>query len=95
MSANITERAALVLREIDEALALAEEARPSRTLLPASLRCIKTAIEGLIEAGEWIAAAQDDALSAEAYTRAERYRQASEECSRRIAAILDTWEATK
>jgi hypothetical protein len=92
MSTNIADRAAQVLREIDAALALAENATPgpwrnkhhqytseifsdgwgpiaqmhsspapiqernntsdfiaaSRTLLPASLRCLKTAIEGLL-----------------------------------------------
>jgi len=65
----------------------------SRTLLPASLRCLKTAIEGLMDAEGWIAAAQDDALSAESYGRAERYREASEDCAARLKSILDTWEA--
>ena len=62
---NIQDRAALVLQQIDAALALAEKAKEletlfaapehasfiaaSRTLLPASLRCLKTAIEGLLE----------------------------------------------
>ena len=139
MSTPITDRAAIVLQQIDAALALAEKATPgpwtaqpadspqimspknehcvsttygcyatkedkannatfiaaSRTLLPASLRCLKTAIEGLIEADEWIAAAQDDALSAEAYGRAERYREASEDCAARLKSILDTWRAAQ
>ena len=93
MSTNITDPAAQVLREIDADIALAKAL--GNLAWEKSLRCLRAAIEGLIEAGEWIAAAQDDALSAEAYTRAERYRQASEECSHRIAAILDTWEAAQ
>ena len=60
---------------------------------PLALRCLKTAIEGLSEADEWIAAAQDDALRAEAYGRAERYREASEDCAARLKSILDTWDA--
>jgi hypothetical protein len=84
MSTNITDRAAIVLQEIDAALEMAEKATPgpwyqgcdlnsavfdrqgrdivpdcdpddaafiatSRTLLPASMRCLKTAIEGLLK----------------------------------------------
>ena len=82
MSTPITDRAALVLQQIDAALALAEQATQgpwiaedswvgkgnsavattchyahdadaafiaaSRTLMPASLRCLRTAIEGLL-----------------------------------------------
>jgi|GEM_PF-2327140 len=92
MSTPITDRAAQVLREIDARIAAIAGNWPDESR---ALRCLKTAIEGLIEADEWIAAAQDDALSAEAYSRAERYRQASEECSRRIASLCDQWRAAK
>lgn len=47
---NITERAALVLQEIDAALAMTAN---SRTLLPTSLRCLKTAVEGLLYLSEY------------------------------------------
>lgn len=61
---TIQQRAAQVLQQIDASLALAEKAKElgtlysapehasyiaaSRMLLPASLRCLKTAIEGLM-----------------------------------------------
>ena len=115
MSTSITTRAAQVLREIDEALALAEKATPgpwhsqnpsyrvyvgnvkssppiaemlthtsherdtdaafiaaSRTILPKSLRCLKTAIEGLLPAcGYWVG------------------------CAEALTTLCDQWEAAK
>ena len=92
MSTPTTDRAAIVLQQIDARIAAIAGNWPDESR---ALRCLKTAIEGLLDAEGWIAAAQDDALSAEAYGRAERYREAWEDCAARINSILDTWEATK
>jgi len=92
MSTPTTERAAIVLQQIDARIAAIAGNWPAESRAP---RCLKTAIEGLLDAEGWIAAAQDDALCAEAYGRAERYREASEDCSTRLTIILDAWEATK
>jgi hypothetical protein len=89
---STTDRAAQVLREIDDRISAISGNWPDESR---ALRCLKTAIEGLLDADGWISAAQDDALSAESYGRAERYREAWEDCAARLTAILDTWEATK
>ena len=129
MSMNIADRAAIVLREIDAALALTEKATPgpwadkfnhesvfgpmhqvmteerpgyfwainglggdmspddaafiaaSRTLLPASLRCLKTAIKGFLEAREWNEETNEDFMPSYA--------------SAALTTLLDQWEATK
>jgi hypothetical protein len=125
MSAPITDRAAIVLQQIDAELALAEKATPgpwrnidtgaasvlhfpdqpktnrpefdgvfylhtvnrredatfiatSRTLLPASLRCLKTAIGSL--KAIYIAASNE---------------ADSEFAAKALTAILDTWEAAQ
>ena len=92
MSTPTTSRAAIVLQQIDARIAAIAGNWPDESR---ALRCLKTAIEGLLDAEGWIAAAQEDALCAEAYGRAERYREALEDCAARLTIILDAWEATK
>ena len=92
MSTPTTARTAIVLQQIDARIAAISGNWPDESR---ALRCLKTAIEGLLDAEGWNAAAEDDALSAESYGRAERYREASEDCAARLNSILDTWEATK
>jgi hypothetical protein len=92
MSTPTTARTAIVLQQIDARIAAIAGNWPDESR---ALRCLKTAIEGLLDAEGWIAAAQDDALCAEAYGRAERYREAWEDCVARLTSILDTWEAAK
>jgi hypothetical protein len=89
---STTNRAAIVLKQIDDRIAAISGNWPDESR---ALRCLKTAIDGLMDAEGWIAAAQDDALSAESYGRAERYREAWEDCAARLTAICDQWEATK
>lgn len=95
MRTSITDRAAIVLREIEARIAAIASNWPDESRALRALRGLKTAIEGMLDAEGWIASAQDDALRAEAYGRAERYREASENCAARLKSILDTWEATK
>jgi hypothetical protein len=51
----------------------------SRTLLPASLRCLKTAIEGLLAAREWNEQTGEEFMPSYA--------------AESLAAICDTWDA--
>ena len=89
MSTPTTDRAAIVLQQIDARIAAIAGNWPDESR---ALRCLKTAIEGLLDAEGWISAAQDDALCAESYGRAERYREALEDCAARLTAIFDQWQ---